>query len=501
MCGIIGYFKKEPKQPTYLVHRGPDEQVTKKLGKSTFCFSRLSINDVSEDGSQPFIKNNKMLVCNGEIYNYEEFLEGDEISKSDCEPLIDLISRLGIKNACSIIRGVFAFLWTDGNRIIAARDPVGVRPLFYTKDKDGAMIFSSEVKGLGTNVKANIFPPGYFYDSFCDSFICYYPLYWSHTYFSGVPSDLKTTLIEAVRIRIENTDRPIGFFLSGGLDSSLVVAIAKRLLPENTIIKTFSIGSEDSPDAKAARLVADFLKTEHHEIKFDFEEGIRNLSNVIKSLESYDTTTIRASTPMWILSKWISENTNCRVILSGEGSDELLGGYRYFQNAPGTDEFNLETHRRVAKLHQYDVLRADRCTAAHGLEVRVPFLDKDFIHSVMEQNPLNKMTTEEKKIIRDEFEHYLPDEILRRKKDAFSDAVGYSWIGHIQQYTEQKLTDEDFQEIQKLTNNHNVPQTKEEAFYRKIFWNHYGIQNDHLISEIWRPKWTNVTDPSARKLT
>jgi asparagine synthase (glutamine-hydrolysing) len=326
-------------------------------------------------------------------------------------------------------------------------------------------------------------------------------LYWSHTYFPGVSSDLKTTLIEAVRIRVENTDRPLGFFLSGGLDSSLVVAIAKRLLPENTRIKTFSIGTEDSPDVKAARVVADFLKTEHHEIKFDFEEGIRNLSNVIKSLESYDTTTIRASTPMWILSKWINENTDCRVILSGEGSDELLGGYRYFQNAPGTDEFNLETQRRVAKLHQYDVLRTDRCTAAHGLEVRVPFLDRDFIHSVMEQNPVNKMTTEEKKIIRDEFEHYLPDEILRRKKDAFSDAVGYSWTGHIQQYTEQKLTDEDFQEIQKLTNNHNVPQTKEEAFYRKLFWNHYGIQNDHLISEIWRPKWTNITDPSARKLT
>ena len=191
MCGIIGYFKKEPNEPTYLAHRGPDEQVSKKLGKSTFCFSRLSINDISDNGSQPFVKDGKMLVCNGEIYNYNEFLEGDENSTSDCEPLIRLIHRIGIKNTCDIIRGVFAFLWTDGNRIIAARDPIGVRPLFYTRDSDGGMVFSSEVKGLGKYAKASIFPPGYFYDSFCDEFVCYYPIYWSHTYFTGVSSELK----------------------------------------------------------------------------------------------------------------------------------------------------------------------------------------------------------------------------------------------------------------------------------------------------------------------
>ncbi len=497
MCGIICYFKKNGLN--YLEHRGPDEQVTKKFGQCTMCFSRLSINDTSISGSQPFIKDGKMLVCNGEIYNHQEFKDGTEISSSDCEPLIGLIERIGIGHTCNIIRGVFAFIWTDGTRILAARDPVGVRPLFYARDKNGGMTFSSEVKGI--DGKAEIFPPGHFYDSYCDNFISYYPLYWSNTYFPGSPNDLKTTLVEAVRRRINNTDRPLGFFLSGGLDSSLVIAIARRLLPENTVIKTFSIGSDDSPDIKAARIVSKFLNTEHHEIYFDFNEGIQNLSNVIKSIESYDTTTIRASTPMWLLSKWIKENTDCRVLLSGEGSDELLGGYRYFQNAPNTTDFNLETQRRVAKLHEFDVLRGDRCTAAHGLEIRVPFLDRDFIDSVMNQNPTTKMTKDEKRIIREVFTGYLPDEILWRKKDAFSDAVGYSWVDHIQKYAENKIEDEDFREIQKLTNGHNVPQTKEEALFRKTFWNHYGIHNDHLINEIWRPRWTDITDPSARKLT
>lgn len=497
MCGIIAYFKKEPEHISYLDHRGPDDQVCSKLGKCTMCFSRLCINDISSNGSQPFIKNGKMLVCNGEIYNWKEFETGEEKSKSDCEPLIDLIDRVGIQNTCNIIRGVFAFIWTDGNRIIAARDPVGVRPLFYSRDNKG-IIFSSEVKGLGKHVKAEIFPPGHFYDSFSDSFTCYYPLYWSNTYFPGVSQDLKRTLENAVLKRVDNTDRPIGFFLSGGLDSSLVVAIARKLLPKDAIIKTFSIGTDDSPDVKAARVVSKYLNTQHHEISFNFNEGVSVLKDVIKSLESYDTTTIRASVPMWLLSRWITTNTDCRVLLSGEGSDELLGGYKYFQNAPNQDVFNLETHRRVAKLHQFDVLRTDRCTAAHGLEVRVPFLDRDFIDSVMEQDPLSKMTSDEKKILRDVFEGYLPNDILRRKKDAFSDAVGYSWVDHIQKYAEEKIEDIDFKEIQKLAGEHNTPTTKEEALYRKIFWNQYGIQNDHLISEIWRPKWTTITDPSAR---
>ena len=497
MCGIIAYFKEYPKEISFLKHRGPDEQVCKKLGKCTMCFSRLSINDVSQNGSQPFIQDGKMLVCNGEIYNWKEFETGNEVSNSDCEPLIDLINNVGIQDACKLIRGVFAFIWTDGNRVMAARDPIGVRPLFYYKTSKG-IIFSSEVKGLPNNIKAEIFPPGHFYDSYFDKFICYYPLYWSKTYFPGVPQDLKETLKNAVLKRIDNTDRPLGFFLSGGLDSSLVVSIAKKLLPENSILKTFSIGQKDSPDILAARKVAKYLQTEHHEIEFNFDEGIQNLSNVIYSLESYDTTTVRASTPMWLLSQWIEKNTDCRVLLSGEGSDELLGGYRYFQNAPDEQMFLLETCRRVNYLHQFDVLRTDRCTAAHGLEVRVPFLDRDFVKSVMNQPPGIKMTKEEKKVLRDLFQdNYLPDEILRRKKDAFSDAVGYTWSKHLKTYADKVITDEEFVNIKNKTNGHNIPTTKEEALYRKIFWKHFGIQNDHLISEIWRPKWTEITDPSA----
>jgi asparagine synthase (glutamine-hydrolysing) len=496
MCGIIAFYGVDNVNPKFLKHRGPDEQEYKKYGKCTIYFSRLSINDVSTNGSQPFLKNGKMLACNGEIYNYKEFLTGGENSTSDCEPLIDLIENVGIMETCNRIRGVFAFVWTDGNRIMVARDPVGVRPLFYWRDNLGRMAFSSEIKGFQKG-KVEIFPPGHFYDSAVDRFVCYHSLYWPLNSLNVTTmNDLKTSLEHAVKIRVQNTDRPIGFFLSGGLDSSLVVAIAKKL---NIQIKTFSIGTKDSPDAAAARVVAKYLGTEHHEVEFNFDDAIDKLEDIIISLETYDTTTIRASVPMWILSKWISDNTECRVLLSGEGSDELLGGYKYFQNAPSLEAFNIETQRRVAMLHQFDVLRSDRCTAAHGLEVRVPFLDRDFIDCVMNIPTELKMTFEEKKILRDAFsDNYLPESILRRKKDAFSDAVGYSWVGHIKKYAESVISDFEFTEIKTKTRGNNIPLTKEEAFYRKIFWKHYGEYNDHVIGEIWRPKWTNVTDPSAR---
>lgn len=495
MCGIIVrfgnslHYKSRP-----LKHRGPDDYRIEIVGKCRMDFTRLSINDTTDLGAQPFIRNNVALVCNGEIYNHKELETGKEVSGSDCECLIKLVDRYGMYDACNMIRGVFAMAWTDGDRLLAARDPIGVRPLFYSRDTDN-ITFASEMKALDGRVE--IFPPGHFYDSLLDDFVCYNKLYWMPQA-SNVEA-IKDTFIQAVRRRVFNTDRKIGFFLSGGLDSSLVVSVAKNILGRDKI-RTFSIGQEDSPDTTAARRLADYLGIEHTNVPFDFDEGIKAIPNVIQAIESYDTTTVRASTPMWLLCKWIKENTDCRVILSGEGSDELFGGYKYFKLSPGEQEFHMETVRRVRLLHQFDVLRADRCTAAHGLELRVPFLDIDFVNLVMEIDPSLKRTKDEKKILRDAFEGYLPEHILRRPKDAFSDAVGYGWVDHTHSHAEKVLSDIKFETIQMQADNHNIPTTKEEALYRHLFWKFYGSRNDHTISEIWRPRWTSVTDPSARKI-
>jgi asparagine synthase (glutamine-hydrolysing) len=250
----------------------------------------------------------------------------------------------------------------------------------------------------------------------------------------------------------------------------------------------------------AARKVPEYVGSDHHEVIFDFKKGIEVIPEVIECLESYDTTTIRASTPMWLLCKYIKEMTDIRVILSGEGSDEILGGYKYFKLAPDDDAFEMETQRRLAQLHQFDVLRADRCSAGHGLELRVPFLDRDFVDTVMMLHPYLKRTAEEKKILRDAFEGYLPHDILHRPKDAFSDAVGYTWVDTVRYHGERHVSDNQYVTVCKGSNDHNIPESKEEAWYRDIFWRIFGRNKDHLISEIWRPKWTSVKDPSARKL-
>jgi asparagine synthase (glutamine-hydrolysing) len=299
-----------------------------------------------------------------------------------------------------------------------------------------------------------------------------------------------------VHIRLDNTDREIGFLLSGGLDSSLIAAIAARKIGR---IRTFSIGLEGSPDLVAARKVSDYLATDHTEVTFTVEEGLCSIREVIRSLESYDTTTVRASTPMWLLCKYIKENTDCRYIFSGEGSDEILGGYLYFHNAPSVDEFACENMRRLRLIHQFDGLRADRCAGAHGLDLIVPFLDKNFIQCCMEMNQTLKMTKLEKHILREAFTGYLPDEVLWRQKDGMSDAVGTGWVASIREHTNEIMSDMVFEITQGMCK-HNKPLTKEEAYYRELFWMYYDYRNDHLISEIWRPKWTNITDPSARLL-
>jgi len=310
-------------------------------------------------------------------------------------------------------------------------------------------------------------------------------------------NEIRQSFEDAVHLRLANTERDIGFLLSGGLDSSLIASIASRKIGK---IKTFSIGLEGSPDLVAARKVAKYLNTDHTEVKFTPQEAISHLTDVIHSLESYDTTTVRASTPMWLLCKYIKQKTNCRYIFSGEGSDEILGGYLYFHNAPNVDEFACENMRRLRLIHQFDGLRADRCAGAHGLDLIVPFLDKNFIELCMTMNQNDKVASIEKNILREAFEGYLPHEVLWRQKDGMSDAVGTNWVDEVKKYAEDNIDNMLFKETRVKSQGHNTPITKEEALYRNIFWKLYGKHNDHLVSEIWRPKWTTVTDPSARLL-
>ena len=501
MCGILALFGEEVEVSSYLLsHRGPDDYRTKTKGKCRMDFYRLAINDLTDAGMQPFVDEGEMLVCNGEIYNFREHLRGDEVSRSDCEVLIPMIRDFGIMKAVDNINGDFALVYTDGKRIIAARDPVGVRPMFYTRYGADSIAFASEVKALlFLNSEIHIFPPGHIYDSYVNDFVCYYNGYWRVNKYikTNYHREIREALEHAVHDRIDTTDRDVGFLLSGGLDSSLIAAIASRKMGK---IRTFSIGLKGSPDLEAARKVATFLDTNHTEVTFTPTEGIAHLNDVIHSLESYDTTTVRASTPMWLLCKYIKQHTTCRYIFSGEGSDEILGGYLYFHNAPNVDEFACENMRRLRLIHQFDGLRADRCAGAHGLDLIVPFLDKNFINVCMSINQNEKMDPIEKRILREAFQGYIPDEILWRQKDGMSDAVGTNWVNEIKKYAEDDVDDAFFREVRTKSRGHNTPLTKEEALYRSIFWKMYGKDNDHLISEIWRPKWTNITDPSARLL-
>jgi len=503
MCGIHCVFSNNTdtvEKPYTLSHRGPDDERVEKIGKCTMRFFRLSINDTSTNGMQPFKRDDKMLICNGEIYNHNEFNFNEKQSSSDCECLIPAIQADGIFNVSQKIRGVFAICYSDGETLQVTRDPIGVRPLFYVKSK-GSIEFASEIKAFSLMTVPQIFPPGHIYDSQLDRFICYYPCYWKYPTFikpTNPHEKIRKSFIEAVKRRIDNTDRNVCFLLSGGLYSSLVATIGKQLLPKNKKIKTFSIGTKDSPDCKAARVMAKFLESDHTEVEFTTEKGLSVLPEVIKSLESYDTTTVRASVPMWLLGQYISKNTECKVVLSGEGSDELFGGYLYFHYAPSVEEFFYENIRRLQLLHQFDVLRSDRCMAAHGLEVRVPFLDRDFIDVGMtiDQNLKAQKGKMEKAVLRQSFEGYLPDEILWRQKDAFSDAVGYSWVEEIKKHADTiSFDDTYFDNV-----SHNKPNTNEEKMYRKIFWEKFLTNKDHLISEIWRTKWTNQDDPSAKYL-
>lgn len=523
MCGFLfmelsDLTEEDFKRNLELIeHRGPDDQqhVRDTLGND-FGFCRLSIMDLSDLGRQPFGLNGKRVMCNGEIYNFlslRKFLETKGykfIGDSDCEVLLPLFETAGIETMVKMLDAEFAFVLVDENtaEIFAARDPFGIRPLFYGYNKvTGKICFSSEAKALiSTCNDVKPFPPGYYYANgefhvFNDiaevSTIVEEPL-------AEISGHIRRKLERAVKKRL-HADAPMGYLLSGGLDSSLVCAIAAKEL--ESPIKTFAIGMETDPiDLKYAREVADFLRTDHTEILMTKEDVLSSVREVIWHLETWDITTIRASIGMYLICKYIHENTELKVLMTGEVSDEMFG-YKYTDFAPSAGAFQKEAKKRVHELYMYDVLRADRCLAAHSLEARVPFADLDFAAYVMSINPSRKLNTygKGKYLLRHAFEgtELLPDEILFREKAAFSDAVGHSMVDYLKEFADKKYSDDDLAKASEKYPKH-TPFTKESLMYREIFEEFYPGYEDWIL-DFWMPNrdWVGaeVTDPSARVLS
>lgn len=512
MCGILVSEKRHKDVIEGLERinkRGPDQSEVLAVEDKLFMFKRLAIMDLSEKGMQPFSYAGNTLVCNGEIYNYKQLLTGlsyQMSSDSDCEVLLPLYEKFGI-DMFSMLDAEFALVLYDKQlgKLIASRDPIGIRPLFYGYTKDGSIVFSSEVKGIIDVVKKVLpFPPGHYYDGEFHKYATHLdvPVYSKDT-LDEVLVNVKDKLINGVVKRL-SSDAKMGFLLSGGLDSSLVCSIAQRALEDP--IKTFSIGMEDDAiDLKYAEEVAYYLGTDHTSVVISKEDVLESLEEVIYALETYDITTVRASMGMYLVSKFITENTDIKVLLTGEVSDELFG-YKYTDFAPDPESFQAECVKRVEELYMYDVLRADRSLASNSLEARVPFGDLDFVKYVMSIDPKLKMNTYNmgKYILRKAFEgDYLPDSILYRDKAAFSDAVGHSLVDYLKEYAEKKYSDAEFKE--KVTMYQAVtPFTKESLLYMEIFQKHYP-RHEHLVVDYWMPnkEWEgcDVEDPSARVLS
>ena len=517
MCSIIGLskcddFEKIKKSFEKSNSRGPDGTSYYNANSALLGFKRLAIMGLNEFGMQPFSYDDKVLVCNGEIYGFRDIKiellkKGYSFkSDSDCEILLPLFKEFGFE-MFSKLDAEFALIIYDKKeeKIIAASDPLGIRPLYYGKSKSNdTYIFASEPKILVDLVEDIFpFPPGYYFDG--EKFIQYSfitDVESKHTRMRDVEKNIHSLLVEGVRKRLDS-DAPIGFLLSGGLDSSLVCSIATKILKKP--IETFAIGMEkDAIDLKYAKEVADYLKTNHHEVIITRDDVISSLEEVIYNLATYDITTIRASVGMYLLCKYIHENTDIKVLLTGEISDELFG-YKYTDYAPNSEEFQKESKKRIDEIHMYDVLRADRCISSNSLEARVPFGDLAFVKYVMEIDPKIKMNryNKGKYLLRKAFEgDYLPKDILYREKAAFSDAVGHSLVEDIKEFAEDYYTDEEF-EINRKKYTFAQPFTKESLMYREIFEKYYPGQA-HMIKDFWMPnkswKGCDVDDPSARFL-
>ncbi|MAZ29066.1 MAG: asparagine synthase B [Cytophagaceae bacterium] len=544
MCGIVcayelkqdaeGVRQQVLEMSKKVRHRGPDWSGIYNNDKAVLAHERLSIVDPAS-GKQPLFSPDGKLVlaANGEIYNHRELRKQfagkyDFKTESDCEVILALYQEKG-PDFVDELNGIFAFSIYDSEKdeYFVARDHMGIIPLYMGWDKNGTFYVASELKALeGVCTKIELFPPGHYLHSATGELTRWYERDWME--YDAVKDNetsiqkLKDALEAAVKRQLMS-DVPYGVLLSGGLDSSITSAVAKkysemRVESDDTQgawwprLHSFSVGLEGSPDLAAAQKVADHIGTVHHEIKFTIQEGLDAIRDVIYNLETYDITTIRASTPMYLMARVI-KSMGVKMVLSGEGADEIFGGYLYFHKAPNAQEFHEETVRKLSKLHMYDCLRANKSLAAWGIEGRVPFLDKEFMDVAMSINPQEKMINGErmeKWVIRKAFEDYLPASVAWRQKEQFSDGVGYSWIDTLKEMVGEKVTDE------MMANAHyrfpiQTPQNKEEYYYRSIFEEHFpsdaaalsvpqeaSVACSTKIALEWDEAFKNMNDPSGR---
>ena len=544
MCGIVCAFdlkqSSEELRPQILEmskrirHRGPDWTGIFSNENALMGHERLAIVDPTS-GNQPLYSENGryVLAANGEIYNHQELRKQFEgkynfATASDCEVIIALYQEKG-PAFVDEMNGIFGFAIydTQEDSYFIARDHMGIIPLYMGWDQHGTFYVASELKALeGVCTKIELFPPGHYYHSKDEAPVRWYTRDWME--FDAVKGnttsieDIHDALADAVHRQLMS-DVPYGVLLSGGLDSSVTSALAKRFAAkrvesgdEQTAwwpqLHSFSVGLEGSPDLAAAQKVAEHIGTVHHEIKFTIQEGLDAIRDVIYHLETYDITTVRASTPMYLMARAIKA-LGIKMVLSGEGADELFGGYLYFHKAPTAKDFHEETVRKLDKLHQYDCLRANKSLAAWGIEGRVPFLDKEFMDVAMRINPQDKMINKErmeKWVVRKAFEDYLPESVAWRQKEQFSDGVGYSWIDTLKDVVEEAVSDE------QMANAHyrfpaQTPQNKEEFYYRSIFEEHFPSEAAALsvpsvpsvacstpIALEWDEAFKNMNDPSGR---
>jgi len=544
MCGIVAILRvqqqtselrqKALKMSQKIRHRGPDWSGIYCGGSAILAHERLSIVD-PESGQQPLFSPDRkqVLAVNGEIYNHQEIRRRyagkyDFQTGSDCEVILALYREKGI-NFLEDLSGIFAFVLYDEERdeFLIARDPIGVIPLYIGYDSDGTIYVASELKALeGQCERYEPFLPGHYFWSKEPGMKRYYQRDW-FDYDAVKDNDASVSaihdaLVSAVKRQLMS-DVPYGVLLSGGLDSSVISAIAEKFsemrIEDNSQTKaywprlhSFAVGLKGAPDLAKARMVADHIGTVHHEINYTIQEGLDAIRDVIYYIETYDVTTVRASTPMYLLARVI-KSMGIKMVLSGEGADEIFGGYLYFHKAPTARDFHDETVRKLSKLHLYDCLRANKSLSAWGVEGRVPFLDKEFLDVAMRTNPEAKMCpgqTIEKRIVREAFADLLPAEVAWRQKEQFSDGVGYSWIDTLKAVTAQTVTDEQMVHAAERFPI-NPPKNKEEYYYRCIFAEHFpsdsaarsvpseaSVACSTAIALEWDAAFKNLNDPSGR---
>lgn len=518
MCGIFAHIGSDEldliEWINKIKHRGPDNTKTLYVDDILLGFHRLSINGIDPLSDQPMQINDIILCCNGEIYNYKNLADENNIqlrTSSDCEIIIHLYEKFGINKTCQMLDGEFSFILYDINNkeLFVARDHLGLRGLFYDEKYKS---FASEAKALGFCSKIEQFPPRTWWSNIDKQM---------HTYYHFIPKPILTqvneiyskianVLTRSVEKCVVMSDRKVGFLLSGGLDSSLCTALGVRFFDHPSKVNTFSIGLKGSPDLKYAKMVADYLGTTHHSIEYTEEDFLKEIPETIKAIESYDVTTVRASNGHRLICKYIAQSTDIKVIISGEVSDELTCGYMIFGNLQPND-VEEESIRLLSEIHLYDTLRSDRSVAYNGLEGRYPFANKEFIELYLSISPSLKTFDKnriEKYLLRKAFadKNLLPDDVLWRRKDGFSDSItGTSKPTRIiiKEFVDTQLSDLEFEE-NKSKYKHLTPETKEEYYYRKIFENYYS-NRDNLIQKHWRPnpKFTGgkvIIEPSGRIL-